>query len=216
MTTTDISVLLVDDHPVVRMGLAQAIGGFAAIHVAGEADTGEEALFLCRKLRPDIVIMDLRMDGMGGIEAAKVIHDHAPATRVIALSSFVDRAMAARVMDAGVAGFILKNFTVGGLEAAIRAVHAGETVICDEVRQLLAASSAVSAVPDVHLGDQQRKVLALMTKGLTNGEIARHMGLSMPTARYHVSAILDKLGVSNRTEASAMAIANGLIGADDI
>ncbi len=215
MVTPDIPVLLADDHPIVRMGLRQAIGSFAGMTVIGEAETGEEALYLCRKLRPSIVIMDLRMEGMGGLEAAKILCAHAPDTRVIAISSFVDRRTASLVEASGVHGFILKNVTAAELEATLRAVHAGRRVVAEEVRRLLDQAPAEDGSPHIRLGAQQKRVLALMTKGFTNGEIAEHMGISTPTARYHVSAILEKLGVSNRTEASAMAVANRLVDEQD-
>lgn len=208
-----ISVILCDDHMVVRTGLAQLISSFPSISVIGQAENGEEALFLCQKHKPDIVIMDVKMDGMGGIAATRAIRDHHPDVFVMALSTFPNPEAVKDMMDAGAHAFLIKNILAHDLEQAIQKVYAGEVIISPDI-DLAKSKTASQDSPDnetFNFGAQQKKVLALMTKGFTNPEIAEHLGISTPTARYHVSAILQKLDVSNRAEATAYAIRNGLI-----
>jgi DNA-binding NarL/FixJ family response regulator len=211
MSEETVNILIVDDHPVVRMGLSMAIETFDHCVVVGEAASGEEALFLCQKLRPDVVLLDLQMDGIGGIQAAKSIRESYDGIFVIALTSFADHATASATVKAGVHGFLLKDFSASELEQTITDVRAGKTVFSDEITKQLDAGAATIPSSDFNLGEQQMKVLFFVTKGLTNKEISGQMGISIATVRYHIGIILDKLGVSNRTEASAMAIANNLI-----
>lgn len=217
-----IRVLLADDHPIVRQGLAQVLGGADDIDVVGQAETGEEALFLCGKLAPDVVVMDVKMDGLGGIEATRLIHQHHAGIAVIGLSTFPQQDIVSAMKEAGASGYILKDISADELVGAIRRVKAGEAVFSSnlEARQKLDGDLTAPRVPksdqDFELGTQQKRVLLLMTKGLTNGEIADHVGISLPTARYHVSAILKKLDVSNRAEAVALAMREGIVSEEDL
>lgn len=212
-----VRILLVDDHMVVRAGLAQVIGSVPGLVVVAEAENGEEALFHCQRHRPDVVLMDVRMQGMGGIAATEALCKYHPKVAIIGLSSFADPATVARMLAAGARGFLPKSVSASDLSAAIRKVHDGETVVdpgC--LPQVATAFDATSpSEEDLELSAQQRRVLALLSKGYTNPEIAKYLGISMPTARYHVSAILVKLGVSNRAEAAAMAIRNRLVSNSD-
>lgn len=213
-----IGVLLTDDHMVVRAGLSQIVQKFDGMSVLGEAENGEEALFLCQKLRPDIVIMDIRMDGMGGIAAVQALSEHHPAIRVIALSSFADQQTVRKAMNAGARGFLLKSIGGRDLENAIRGVMNGDVILSPELDEALSEPAHGAAAGNDEtpvLTAQQRRVLALLSKGFTNPEIAERLDISPTTARYHVSAILSKLGVSNRAEAAAFAIRNDLIRDED-
>ncbi|MEM1285146.1 MAG: response regulator transcription factor [Pseudomonadota bacterium] len=221
MATTDpIRVLLVDDHMVVRKGLVHVLNSADAIEVIGEAENGEEALYLCQKLRPDVVVMDVKMDGIGGLEAARLITEHHPSSRILALSTFADPQIVGAMMDAGAKGYLLKDVSAAELSDAVMRVHDGEVLLPD----LSSFDSAGEVEPSEQaslgdlqssLGGQQKKVLALMTKGFTNPEIAEQLGISTTTARYHVSAILRKLDVSNRSEAVAVAIRSDLVSSSD-
>ena len=220
MPSNTISILLVDDHMVVRKGLGLVLGEEPGFSVIGEAESGEEAVYLCRKLNPDIVLMDVKMDGMGGAKATQVIAQHHKSARVIGLSTFANRDVVTGMLDAGARGYLLKDISATDLIAAIRRVYHGEILLSDELQ---AASS--DQMPELahhnpdddvsELGEQQKRVLALMTKGLTNPEIAGQVGISISTVRYHVSAILRKLDVSNRSEAVALAVRLDLVSAED-
>lgn len=203
-------VLLVDDHKVVRLGLRMAISGFASCEVVAEAASGEEAVALCGSLHPDLVLMDIKMEGMGGAHATKLIRRTYPDIFVIVLSSFADKLVVQEMDQAGVSGFLLKDFDPDFLERAIADVILGERVFSPAISPGLTTEPAENT-PDFGLGPQQKKVLFLMSKGLTNKEISAHIGVSVATARYHVSAILNKLSVSNRAEAAALAIAKNLV-----
>ena len=207
-----IRVLVVDDHMMVRAGLSQVIGAMEGFAIAGEAENGEEALLLCQRDRPDVVLLDVRMPGMGGRGATEAIRTYHPDVKIIGLSTFDDGDSVARMLEAGASGFLPKAVSAHELADAIRRVHAGEIVVgpgCDAPAPVEAAPAQVEI--EITLGGQQRRVLALLTKGYTNAELATYLGVSLSTARYHVSSLLLKLGVTNRTEAAALAVRNGLI-----
>lgn len=206
-----INVVITDDHMVVRKGLRHVIQSFQGITVAAEAENGEEALFLCKQLQPDVILMDVQMEGMGGIAATKVIRQFYPNIRVIALSTFPDREMATQMLEARANGYLLKNISAQELENAIRAIHAGETVFSPAIVEVLQSGSSTPRPSDIKLSKQQKKVLLLLSQGFSNVEIADRLNVSQPTARYHVSAILLKLGVSNRVEAATFALKQGLL-----
>ncbi|WP_166418141.1 response regulator transcription factor [Cochlodiniinecator piscidefendens] len=215
-----IRILLADDHMVVRKGLHHVLATAPDLEVIDEAESGEEALYLCQKHKPDVLLMDVQMDGLGGIEATRLVLQHHPAVRVIGLSTFADPGVVSDMMSAGAKGYLLKDVSANELADAIRRIHVGEIVLSSAVpypasgvEKTVADSSITETV--MAMGVQQKRVLALLTKGLTNPEIAAHMKVSLPTARYHVSAILQKLDVSNRVEVVAMAIRLGLISEDD-
>ncbi|ESQ91769.1 hypothetical protein ABAC460_05365 [Asticcacaulis sp. AC460] len=215
MINETIRILIVDDHMVVRAGLVQVISTKPGLQIVGEAANGEEAIFLCQKVRPDIIIMDIRMRGMGGVAAIESLSKYYPETRILALSTFDDPASVERVMTAGGRGFLAKTLSAADLTDAVFRVHAGEIVIKVDNDSAPPEPVAAGTVEAFGLGVQQRRVLALLTKGYTNADIAGYMDISLPTARYHVSAILLKLGVANRAEAAAMAVRDRLIGDSD-
>lgn len=198
---------------VVRAGLAQVLREIGGYQVVAEAESGEEALEQCRRHQPDVVVMDMLMPGFGGMGATEAIRREFPETRVVILSAFDGWQQAEQVMQAGASAFLSKSVTAAELVETIARVRAGEVInaIRAAEQPAMPAAPAGRSAPATVLGAQQRKVLALLTKGYTNNEIAAYLGLSMPTARYHVSALLVKLGVSNRAEAAALAIRNRLI-----
>lgn len=206
-----IRVIVVDDHMVVRKGLRHVIAFFAGIVVVAEADCGEEALSLCQQLQPDVVLMDVQMEGMGGIAASQAIRQACPQTRVIGLSTFQDMALVKQMLHAQASGYILKNTSAEAMEQAIHAVHAGETVLSPSIAKALAAEKPAASSMNAKLSAQQHKVLGLLVQGFSNTEIAGKLNISQPTARYHVSAILLKLGVATRVEAAAQAIKQRLL-----
>lgn len=211
-----IKLLLVDDHMVVRKGIQLVLEEARDFSICAEAENGEEALLLCKKHRPNIVLMDVRMDGIGGVEATKLIVKHHQSIKVIGLSTYVNQNIVSDMFNAGARGYLLKDVSATDLVQAIRRVHRGEKVAPDEYSLLdVEQTSSLEVSESLPLGEQQKRVLALLTKGLTNPEIAEQVGISISTVRYHVSAILRKLDVSNRSEATSLAIRQSLISETD-
>lgn len=206
-----IRVVTVDDHEVVRNGLRFSLLAFDDLELVGEAANGEEALRVCAELQPDVVLMDLRMPGMGGAEATQaLVRDH-PEVKVIALTSFQEGTRVQQALQAGAIGYLLKDVGAEELAQAIRAAHAGRATISPEAVKALV--EAALAKPDVghDLTARELDVLALLVEGLGNAEIAERLVISHHTARYHVSSILSKLGAANRAEAAALAVKLGLV-----
>ena len=207
-----ITVLIVDDHSVVRQGLRTFLDLHDDIQVVGEASGGAEAIEMAERLAPDIVLMDLVMPGMDGIEATRQIRAHYPGTKVIALTSFLEDELVFPALDAGVSGYLMKDLTPPELAQAIRTVHQGKADLHPEVaRKLLdefQAQREVSPIPD--LTQREVEVLALIAKGLTNREIAERLVITQKTVKAHVSSILGKLNLSDRTQAAIFAIKQGL------
>lgn len=213
MNEPKIKVLIVDDHMVVRRGLTHVLRTFRQVELVGEAESGEEALFLCRKHNPDVVLMDIKMGGMDGIAATESICRFYPKTRVIALSTFHDTELVAQMMRAGAIGYLLKNVSVRELSDAIQAAYAGQPTVAPEAALALeaAATSSPAKAHPLDLTERQLEVLSLLATGLSNAEIAERLTISLATARFHVSTILAKLNVANRTEATALAIKHGVV-----
>lgn len=207
-----INVLVVDDHLLVRRGIAQLLEGAQDIVIVGEADSGDAALAQCAALEPDIVLMDLRMPGMDGLAATDAIRRKFPHVRIIGLSTFAEDHTVGGMIARGASMHLPKSVSFEELTGAIRKVAAGETAIPAAAAVPLAAAPR----PAGAITGQQRRVLALLAKGFTNSEIARYLGISVSTANYHVGAILAKLGVSNRTEAAAIAVREQLVDGYDL
>ena len=207
-----IRVLVVDDHLMVRQGIAQLLTSAPDVEIVGEAECGETALALCDTLRPDIVLMDLRMPGMGGMAATEALRRSHVDVLIIGLSTFAEDHMVASMIGSGASAHLPKSVSFEQLTDAIRRVAAGET--------LTGSTGSAAAAPASNLSGaitgQQRRVLALLAKGFTNPEIAGYLGFSVSTANYHVGAILAKLGVSNRAEAAAIAVREQLIDEFDL
>ncbi|MFL9841144.1 response regulator transcription factor [Sphingomonas sp. ST-64] len=207
-----IRVLIADDHMVVRHGVAQLLSAAPDVTVVGEAQSGEEAVARCTELVPDIVLMDIRMPGMGGLAAAEAIRRACPNVRVIGLSTFAETHTVTSMLATGARAHLAKSVTFDELIGAIRKVAAGETVEPAPPPR----SSTANGSPSPAITGQQRRALALLAKGFTNAEIAGYLGVSISTANYHVGAILAKLGVSNRAEAAAIATREQLIDEGDL
>ena len=210
MSDRKIRVMIVDDHMVVRRGLTHVIQTFKDVELVTEAESGEEALLGCRQYQPDVVLMDVKMKGVDGIAATEAIGKFYPNTKVIGLSTFHDKELVEQMIEAGAIGYLLKNVSVKELGQAIRAAYIGKGSLAPEAAQSLKAANSAN-LADTDLTDRQQEVLGLMVAGLSNVEISERLVISLSTARYHVSAILAKLNVSNRTEAVAHAIKYGLV-----
>jgi DNA-binding NarL/FixJ family response regulator len=201
-----IRVLCVDDHPLVRKGIASILANEADIALVGEADNGENAVRSFRQLRPDVVLMDLRMPALDGIHTTKAILAEFPEARVLALTSYDGDQDIYRALDAGVRGYLLKETAHADVVAAIRAVHAGKRLVPPDVAVRLSEH-----FPQVALTMRETEVLRLVSEGLGNKEIADHLGTASGTIKMHVQNILDKLGASDRTHAVTMAIRRGIL-----
>lgn len=205
-----IRVMIVDDHNMIRRGLSHYLKATPDIKLVGEASDGEDALQVCLETQPDVVLMDLVMPKMGGIEATRIIHQNSPRVQVIALTSFQDRELVQEVLRAGAIGYLLKNITGEDLAEAIRAAYAGRPTVAPEVTRAIILEERDSQSSN-QLTERERQVLTLLVEGLNNPKIAERLVISRSTARAHVSNIFSKLGVTNRSEAVALALRQRLI-----
>jgi RNA polymerase sigma factor (sigma-70 family) len=205
-----IRVLVVDDHEVVREGLRTFLRLQEGIEVVGEAGDGEEAVAEADRLTPDVVLMDLEMPRLGGVEALQRIRGARAETRVIVLTSFGDDDKLMPAVRAGASGYLLKSAPPQEVVRAIRAAHEGDAVIDPKAAgRLLDALARVPAATQP-LTPREREVLTLVCRGLPNKQIARELGLSEKTVKTHVGHILAKLGVTDRTQAALLALREGL------
>jgi len=210
-----IRVMVVDDHTMVRRGLATMLKVRPDLELVGEATNGQEALRLCAQLRPDVILMDLLMPEMGGVEATRLIRDRWPEIQVVALTSFQEKDLVREALQAGAISYLLKNISSEDLAAALREACAGRSTLAPEAIGALLQADRPAPPPTLDLPDafdltpREREVLALMIEGMTNPEIAERLVVSRATAKAHVSNILSKLGVSNRAEAVALALTSG-------
>jgi len=212
--TRPIRVLIADDHSMVRTGLATFIRVQPDLELVGEARDGQEALRLCEKLEPDVILMDLVMPRMDGVAATRAIRERWPQVQVIALTSFQEKELVQDALQAGAISYLLKDVSTDELADAIRAAYAGRSTLAPEAAQALiqmARSTSESPAPGHDLTPREREVLALMVEGLSNPQIGERLSISVTTVRSHVSNILSKLGVSNRAGAIALAVRNKLV-----
>jgi DNA-binding NarL/FixJ family response regulator len=208
--TEPIRVLVVDDHPVVRQGLRTFLDLQDDLTVVGEAADGESAIAAAEALRPDVVLLDLKMPGSDGVAALEGLRAAGNPARVLVITSFTEPAAVLPAVRAGAAGYVYKDIDPPALAAAVRAVHAGHVLLHPDVVRLLAAGAAAGNEPHVRLTNREREVLAEIARGRANREIARDLGLAEKTVKTHVSAILAKLGVQDRTQAALYAVRAGL------
>jgi NarL family two-component system response regulator LiaR len=206
-----IRVLIVDDHAIVRCGLATCLQFFDDFELAGEAASGGEAVRMALALQPDVVLMDQIMPEMDGPTATRRIVDACPTTHVIALTSSAEEDRVSRALEAGATSYLLKSVTVDELATAIRAAAAGRRTLAHEAVQILVQQSRRRATAPNDLSPRECDVLKLMSDGLRNSDIADRLIIGRSTVKYHVSSILTKLGVETRTEAVALALQNRLV-----
>ena len=217
--TAKIRVLIVDDHAILREGVRALLQLQPDLEVAGEASNGTEAIDAVARLDPDVVLMDIAMPGLGGIEAALELRKQGRRARILILSQYEDREYVRRLLKAGVSGYVLKKSAGGELANAIRAVHRGGLVLDPEVaRTAMEEANPVApgaADPYDALTDREKQVLKLVAEGKSNKEVAEVLGISVKTAMSHREHVMEKLGVHNRTELVRFAIRKGVIRVDE-
>lgn len=209
-----IRVYVVDDHPMIRHGLAAMLAGEPGVKWVGEAADGSEAVRGAPAANPDIVLMDLLMPRMDGISAISALRPLLPRARFVVLAGVLEPAEVRRAMSAGASGFLLKNADAQELLGVIRATHQGHSVLAPELNHALQREAEAPAVPTTtgaDLTQRERELLALMARGLSNQEISRQLSIAMPTVKFHVTNILAKLHAENRTEAVLVALKQRIV-----
>ena len=206
-----IRVMLVDDHTMVRRGLATFLKVFDDLQLAGEAESGAAAIQLCGEILPDVVLMDMAMPDMDGATATRAIRQQFPQVQVLVLTSFKEGDLIKNALEAGAIGYLLKDVSADELARAIRAAHAGRVTLSPEAAQALVQITQQLPIPGLDLTEREREVLALMVEGLNNTQIAGRLTVSPSTIKSHVSSILSKLGVASRTEAVTLALRNRIV-----
>ncbi|MGE5378080.1 MAG: response regulator [Bacteroidota bacterium] len=206
-----IRVMLVDDHAMVRRGLAAFLKVFDDLQLAGEAESGETAIQLCAEVLPDVILMDMVMPDMDGAAATRVIRQQFPQVQVLALTSYKEGDLVKNALKAGAIGYLLKDVSADDLADAIRAAHSGRATLSPQAAQALVETTNQHPLPGLDLTEREREVLALMVEGLNNTQIAGRLVVSPSTIKSHVSNILSKLGVVSRTEAVTLALRSHLV-----
>jgi DNA-binding NarL/FixJ family response regulator len=203
-----IRLLIADDHAVVRSGLRHLAATFDDVELVGDAADGEEAVRLCAERAPDVVLMDLEMPVLGGIEATRRIREAHPEVAVVVLTSFSDREQILRALDAGAIGYLLKDAEPAELEKAVRAAAQGDAPLDPRAGRALLSAREASSPLDT-LSEREREVLALVARGLPNKLIARELSISEKTVKAHLTSIFRTIGVTDRTQAALWAERNG-------
>ncbi len=205
-----IRIMVVDDHDMVRQGLAVFIEAFKDLELVGEAANGAEAIKRCAELKPDVVLMDLMMPVMDGVAATRAIRQNHPQVQVVALTSYKDEELVQGALQAGAIGYLLKNTSIDELADKIRRAYAGQPILDAEAARIL-IKAATQKQPQYNLSEREKQILGLMVKGMNNPDIGKQLFISRSTVKFHVSAILSKLGVASRTEAVALALQHKLV-----
>ena len=212
-----IRVVLADDQPLVRAGLRALIADIPDLDIAGEAGTGAQAVQLARDVRPDVVVVDIRMPGMDGIEATRMITTDAPGSRVLILTTFDDDDYVYASLRAGASGFVVKHMPLEDILAAIRVVAAGDALLAPGVTRRLIEdfASRPRPAPEVRqiagITERERQVLTLVGRGMSNAEIAEHLSVSVATVKTYVSRLLAKLAARDRVQLVIAAYEAGLV-----
>ena len=209
MSEATIKVLAVDDHPLVRKGIASILANEPDMRLVGEANNGREAVDLFRQFQPDVTLMDLRMPEMDGVQATQAIRRDYPEARIIALTSYDGDQDIYRALEAGVRGYMLKEMVHTDVLRALRTVHSGKRLMPQEVAQRLS-----EYFPQVALTQREVEVLGHVAKGMANKEIAELLGTASGTIKMHIQNILEKLGAADRTHAVTIAIQRGILHLD--
>ena len=206
-----IKVLIVDDHPIVRHGIKTMLFTFDDISVVGEAGNGLEALARCQETSPDVILMDIVMPGMNGVETTRAVLKRFPQVKIIVLTSFPDRDLVQETLEAGALGYLLKDAPIDTLGDAIRSAHAGHSTLAPEATQALIQAKARPPKLGHDLSPREREVLALVVEGLSNDEIADRLVISANTVSKHVSACMSKLEATNRAHVAALAVRHQIV-----
>ena len=206
MSDTCTTVLIADDHSVVRMGMSALLGAEGDLRVIAEAKNGGEAVAAALDKRPDVIIMDLKMPKMDGIEATKSILAQQPDAKILILTSFATTDRIARAIKAGALGAIMKNADDSEMVAAVRAVAQGKACIARDVKRLFREDP-----PTPELSPRQHEILDSITRGLTNADIAKQLGISIDMVKKHMNALMQKMNAANRSEAVAIALRKQLL-----
>jgi len=210
-----IRVLLVDDHEMVRIGLAAVLGTEEGIEVVGEAGNGAEALRLAREYKPDVVLMDLVMDGMDGIETTRRLMEELPDSKIIVLTSYLDDDKLYPVIEAGAFSYLLKTSRASEIAEAIRAAARGQSVLESQVAakmmNRLRRPAQAKRLPHEDLTEREMEVLKLIAQGKSNQEVADELFIGVKTVKYHLTNLFSKLGVEDRTQAAIYAHRHGLV-----
>jgi DNA-binding NarL/FixJ family response regulator len=208
-----IRIVLVDDHEIVREGLRTLLSEEADLQVVGEAENGAQAIRVCEKLQPDVVLMDLSMPEMNGIAAIQPVKQAAPECQILVVTSFIDDERVRSAIQAGAIGYVMKNVLKSDLLRAIRSAARGEPALNAEAQRILIRQSAEPSTPPVHerLTSREMDVLRLLASGHSNKEIGAVLHLTEGTVKVYVSTILDKLQVADRTQAALYAVRNGIV-----
>lgn len=211
LASKPIRVMVVDDHAMVRRGLATFLKVSDDVELVGEAKSGAAAIQLCDEILPDVVLMDMVMPDMDGAAATRAICQKHPQVRVIAITSFKEGELVRNALEAGAIGYLLKDVSGEDLVQAIRAAHAGRATLSPEAAQALVETVKQPALPKLNLTEREHEVLALMVEGLNNKQIADNLTVSLSTIKSHVSNILFKLDVGSRTEAVTLALRKRIV-----
>jgi NarL family two-component system response regulator LiaR len=207
-----IRVVIVDDHAMVRGGLEMFIGSVPDLELVGQASNGQEAIRVCGDSHPNVVLMDLIMPIMNGVEAIEAIRAANPEIRVIALTSFKDDDLVYGALKAGAVNYLPKDVNYDELAQAIRDAQSGRSAINPEVTQALLRMADKPGARQFQLTERELEVLGLIARGLTNSQIAAELHLSGSTVKFHVSNVLSRLGAASRSEAAALAVQHKLVG----
>ena len=200
------TVLIIDDHAVLRMGLASLINAQKDLSVIGDASCGEEGVRLAATLRPDVAIVDMMMPEMDGVETTRRLRKSAPRTKVMILTSYGESDGIAHALDAGATGAIIKNAKLPELVGAIRTVATGGKVLSPDIERMLDADP-----PIPRLSPRQTEILRCIVRGFSNPDISKALGISLPVVKEHVKALREKIGAANRAEAVAIATRKQLL-----
>lgn len=207
-----IGVLIIDDHPTVRLGLEAILNRFDDLRVLATADSGQTGIQRYRECHPDVVLVDVYMPGMDGIETIAALMRDFPECRAIALTQAQDEKTIVRAIEAGALGYLVKSAEVTTIAAAIRAAAAGRRWLSPEALEaIIRVKTAPPPLPDTELTDREREILSLMVRGLKNPQISEIVHISVSTVKFHVGVIFKKLGAQTRTEAVVLALTKGIV-----